>query len=135
MGAWPMPDMQKQVDSVREAFSADVRKPFVLKPSFPYGSPTSSAHSSPPAAAYRQDLGRNGLTNQQAESQVQHSQVSYINYPITPVSASGLDSHSDSPGLQQPLSMMTSGPSQTSSVPHGIPLTDAPAWNPARIFE
>ncbi|MBE3047277.1 hypothetical protein IMZ48_33105, partial [Candidatus Bathyarchaeota archaeon] len=40
MGAWPMPEVQKQVNAVREAFSADVRKLFALKPSFPYGSPT-----------------------------------------------------------------------------------------------
>ena len=44
-----MPDMQRQIDSMREAFSADLRKPFVLKPSFPYGSPSPSAsHPSPP---------------------------------------------------------------------------------------
>ncbi|KAL2129139.1 hypothetical protein VTI74DRAFT_8174 [Chaetomium olivicolor] len=49
MSAWPSPDMQKQIDSVREAFSADIRKPFVLKPTFPYGSPHSATHPSPPA--------------------------------------------------------------------------------------
>lgn len=49
MNAWPMTDMQRQIDSMREAFSADLRKPFVLKPSFPYGSPSPSAgHPSPP---------------------------------------------------------------------------------------
>ncbi|UKZ75304.1 hypothetical protein TrVFT333_002982 [Trichoderma virens FT-333] len=48
MEAWPMPELQRQIDAVREAFSADVRKPFVLKPSFPYGSPHPSHSASPP---------------------------------------------------------------------------------------
>ena len=32
MSTWPLPDMLKQIDAVREAFSVDTRKPFVLKP-------------------------------------------------------------------------------------------------------
>ncbi|KAJ8123906.1 hypothetical protein ONZ43_g260 [Nemania bipapillata] len=51
MNSWPLPEMLKQIDAVREAFSADTRKPFVLKPSFPYGSPHPSTQSSPPRAA------------------------------------------------------------------------------------
>ncbi|TVY82342.1 hypothetical protein LSUE1_G009226 [Lachnellula suecica] len=35
--SWPMPDMQQQIDALREVFSADISKPFVLKPTFPYG--------------------------------------------------------------------------------------------------
>ncbi|CAI4218671.1 unnamed protein product [Parascedosporium putredinis] len=37
MVVWPMPELQRQIDAVREAFSMDTRKPFVLKPSFPTG--------------------------------------------------------------------------------------------------
>ncbi|KAI0473973.1 hypothetical protein GGR56DRAFT_559300 [Xylariaceae sp. FL0804] len=50
MGSWPLPEMLKQIEAVREAFSADTRKPFVLKPSFPYGSPHPSSTASPPRA-------------------------------------------------------------------------------------
>ncbi len=133
MSAWPMPDMQNQINSVREAFSADIRKPFVLKPSFPYGSPSSSAHSSPPGNHYRQELPRSGSIDQQVEGRMQHSQVSYISHPITPpVSASPLDSKSDI-GAQSLAMMASSQPQQ--AVQHSMPLTDAPAWNPARIFE
>ena len=32
----PMPEMQSKIDSLRNVFSADIRKPFVLKPSFAY---------------------------------------------------------------------------------------------------
>lgn len=121
MSAWPMPDMQKQIDSVREAFSADTRKPFVLKPSFPYGSPHSASHPSPP--------GRH------LETQMPHSQVSYTNHPLTPISAGPLDTKSESP-VGQSLTMVSSGPgSQAPGVTQTLPLAEAPAWNPSRIFQ
>ncbi|KAK4673115.1 hypothetical protein QC763_108960 [Podospora pseudopauciseta] len=126
MSSWPMPDMQRQIDSVREAFSADVRKPFVLKPSFPYGSPHSNSHPSPPGPRL-------------LDTQVPHSQVSY-SLPITPISTVGpLDSKSDSsPGVQS-LGMMPSG--HGAQAPAAVPqsslaLAEAPpAWNPSRIFD
>ncbi|KAK4193292.1 hypothetical protein QBC35DRAFT_101236 [Podospora australis] len=121
MSSWPMPDMQRQIDSVREAFSADIRKPFVLKPSFPYGSPQSNNHPSPPG---RQHL----------DTQVPHSQVSY-SLPITPISVGPLDSKSDSPDLQS-LGMMPAGHvTQAPVVTQTLPLAEAPAWNPSRIFD
>ncbi|KAK3694612.1 hypothetical protein B0T22DRAFT_370197 [Podospora appendiculata] len=131
MGTWPMPDMQRQVDSVREAFSADTRKPFVLKPSFPYGSPQPSTHSSPPGPAYR-----TGSMGHNIDTQVQHSHVSYTSHPISPpISAGPLDTKSDSPGVQS-LAMMASGHgTQPSSVQQTLPLAEPPAWNPSRIFD
>ncbi|KAK3393592.1 hypothetical protein B0H63DRAFT_491487 [Podospora didyma] len=135
MGSWPMPDMQKQVDSVRMAFSADVRKPFVLKASFPYGSPQSATHPSPPGLApYRSDVNR--TVDRRLNTQVQRSQVSYNNHPISPpISAGPLDSKSDSPRVQS-LAMMASGHgSQAPAVQQALPLVDPPAWNPSRIFD
>lgn len=130
MGAWPMPDMQRQVDSIRQAFSADVRKPFVLKPSFPYGSPSSSTHSSPPGQ-YRPEVPRSGSMEQPGDTRMPHSQVSYISHPLTPMSP--LDSNSDS-GVQS-LAMMASTQPQPPVMQQAIPLPDAPTWNPSRIFE
>lgn len=131
MSSWPMPDMQKQVDSIREAFSADTRKPFVLKPSFPYGSPQST-HSSPPAASYRSDLPQPAAMNQRLGTQVQHSHVSY-SHPISPVSVGPLDNKSDSPDLQS-LAMMSSGHGTQAPTHQGL-MVDASSWNPSRIFE
>ncbi|SPQ18331.1 be58ca52-ac8b-4225-b3c4-c3ec358facfd [Thermothielavioides terrestris] len=129
MSAWPMPDMQKQVDSVREAFSADTRKPFVLKPTFPYGSPHSATHPSPPG--------------------MPHSQVSYTtatatatttnahHHPLTPVSVGPPDSKSVSPVVPALTTMAPGAASQASSgVAQTLPLAEAPpAWNPSRIFD
>ena len=121
MSAWPMPDMQKQIDSVREAFSADVRKPFVLKPTFPYGSPHSATHPSPPGRPL--------------DSQMSHSQVSYTNHPLTPVSVGPLDGKSESPVVQSLTTMASVRGPQTSGVSQTLPLSEAPTWNPSRIFE
>jgi len=130
MGAWPMPDMQRQVDSIRQAFSADVRKAFVLKPSFPYGSPSSSTHSSPPSQ-YRPEVARSGSMEQPGDTRMPHSQVSYISHPLTPMSP--LDSSSDS-GVQL-MAMMTSSQPPPPVMQQAMPLQDAPSWNPSRIFE
>ncbi|KAK7983738.1 hypothetical protein PG989_011140 [Apiospora arundinis] len=109
MGSWPIPEMVKQIEAVREAFSADTRKPFVLKPSFPYGSPSMSHQSTPPRASSFKppmirtspmDQGMSGLSGSQSQS----------------------------------LVMMANGQtSQASS--HGITMTEAPSWNPSRIFD
>ena len=135
MEAWDMSELQRQIDTVREAFSADVRKPFVLKPSFPYGSPH-PGQASPPRVAnqgYRPAVDRPLTMDHNMDGQ--HQQVSYTSrYPITPpLSAGTADSKSDTPA-PQPLVMMSQA-----GQPHGMPqtltLSEAPAWNPSRIFE
>ncbi|KAK7962205.1 lipase regulator 1 [Apiospora aurea] len=134
MGSWPIPEMVKQIEAVREAFSADTRKPFVLKPSFPYGSPSMSHQSTPPrASSFKPPMIRTSpMSIDQGMSSLPASQaqVSYINHPITPPVSAG--PKSDSPA--QSLVMMANG--QTSQAPsHGISMTEAPAWNPSRIFD
>lgn len=42
---WPMPEVEAQINGLRSAFSADVNRPFDLKPSFPYDSPSESSRS------------------------------------------------------------------------------------------
>jgi len=134
MGSWPLPEMLKQIDAVRKAFSADTRKPFVLKPSFPYGSPHPSTQSSPPrAATFKPPMLRtNSLDPNVDVHGGHHSHVSY--HPITPISIGSGDSKGDSPSIQS-LSML--GGSQTTQAPlsHAMSLGDHPTWNPAPIFE
>ena len=142
MSAWPMPDMQRQIDAVREAFSADTRKTFVLKPSFPYGSPHSGTHPSPsgPSPGFRPALGRTGssMEHQRIDTQaaVQHSQVSYTGHPISPpISAGPVDSKSDSPAVQSLVMMASGQATQAPAMQQAMSLADAPGWNPSRIFE
>ncbi|KAH9894612.1 hypothetical protein F4778DRAFT_747670 [Xylariomycetidae sp. FL2044] len=136
MPSWPLPEMIKQIDAVREAFSADIRKPFVLKPSFPYGSPHPSNQSSPPRAnTFKPPMLRTTSLDPGLESHGgQHSQVSYANHPITPISAGSGDNKSDSPAIQS-LSMMASGQSAHTPLPHSLPVAEHTSWNPSRIFD
>jgi hypothetical protein len=139
---WPMPDMQQQIDALREAFSADIRKPFVLKPTFPYGSPGAPVRLSPPviSAPYRQTGSHPPGVEQSLEHQ--HAQqpphVSYTHHPhpiSPPISAGGVDPKSDSPAVQS-LVMMSSG-QRGPQVPmsSGVPMADTTGWNPSIIFE
>ncbi|KAI0410073.1 fungal-specific transcription factor domain-containing protein [Xylaria palmicola] len=134
MGSWPLPEMLKQIDAVREAFSADVRKPFVLKPSFPYGSPHPSTQSSPPrATTFKPPMLRtNSLDPNLDVHPGPHSHVSY--HPITPISVSSGDGKGDSPSVQS-LSMLGAGQSTQPPLGHTLPLVDHPTWNPSRIFD
>jgi hypothetical protein len=135
--SWPMPDMQQQIESLRQAFSADIRKPFVLKPSFPYGSPAAPANTSPARGnvqQYRQ--GSTSMESQNLELQnAQQQQVSYTSHPISPpISAGGVDTKSDSPAVQS-LVMMATGQRAPVPITSGVPMADHASWNPSRIFE
>lgn len=136
MDVWPMPEVRAQVEAVREAFSADTKRSFVLKPSFPYGSPHPSDASSPASRprGYRPAaLDRAGSMDQHLDTQNAQT-VSYLGLPISPpISTGTTDSNGDSPG--QPLIMMPQG-GQAPGLQQGMPLADQPpSWNPARIFE
>jgi hypothetical protein len=141
--SWPMTDMQQQIESLREAFSADTRKPFVLKPTFPYGSPGAPANLSPPRSVqYRQSsLSQTAKLDQNLEQQngpqnpQQNPQVSYHNHPISPpISAGGMDSKSDSPAVQT-LVMMASNQRAPQPIANAVSMVDPSSWNPSRIFE
>lgn len=139
-----MPDihMQQQVDALREAFSADIRKPFVLKPTFPYGSPTATNRSPPRGMQYRPQLHRTSSMDQQQSLDQQHqaqhqSQVSYTSHPISPpVSAgSGVNDKNDSSPAVQSLVMMATGQRTQQPIATAVPIVDPSTWNPNRIFE
>jgi hypothetical protein len=138
--SWPMPDMQQQIDSLREAFSADTRKPFVLKPSFPYGSPGAPVNSTPPRAnsQYRQ-AGTQGSSQQSLEQQHAphpHQVSNYTSHPISPpISAGGVDTKSDSPAVQSLVMMATGQRGPPQQIATGVPMGDPSTWNPSKIFE
>ena len=128
-----MPDMQQQIDALREAFSADIRKPFVLKPSFPYGSPGAPVHTSPPRSGtqYRQGSIQSAGHHQNMEQQHAAQQVSYTAHPISPPIS--VDTKSDSPAVQS-LVMMATG-QRGPQAPNTTGVPDSNSWNPTRIFE
>ncbi|KAJ5612419.1 hypothetical protein N7510_005613 [Penicillium lagena] len=124
--AWPMPEIQAQIDSLRLAFSADTSRPFELKPSFPYGSPSEPYHPSPPLDAhYHPHLS-------QVPANVQ-SRVGFNMHPLTPpISAGTEDSKSDTSSQLQSLGMVPHQPPTTH--PLDAPLVDENSWDPTRII-
>ena len=133
--SWPMPDMQQQIDALREAFSADTRKAFVLKPSFPYGSPGAPVNSTPPRPVQYRQASTHG-SQQNLEQQHAPQQVSYTAHPISPpISAGGVDTKSDSPAVQSLVMMATGQRGPQAPMSSGVPMPDQSTWNPSRIFE
>ena len=126
--AWPMPEIQSQIDSLRLAFSADVSRPFELKPTFPYGSPSEPYQPSPPPF----DSSHYTPPMSQVTGGVQ-SRVGYSTYPISPPISTGTeDAKSDSSQLQ-PLGMITTHPVSSHSME--APLVDENSWDPTRIIK
>ncbi|KAF1997470.1 hypothetical protein P154DRAFT_280960 [Amniculicola lignicola CBS 123094] len=127
--AWPMPEMHEQVDNLRQAFSADVTKPFELKPTFPYGSPQVATQSSPLSndGSYRSRLPSHHSALDQP------GQLNYHAHPITPpISTSDQDTKTDSP-VAQSLVMMATG--QRGPQPPGMQMQEPVQWNPQRIID
>lgn len=126
-----MPEMQQQVNSLRQAFSADVMKPFELKPTFPFGSPQVAPQSSPLS---NQDSYRPRHPSHPSPLD-QPGQVNYHHtHPITPpISATDHELKADPP-VAQSLVMMASGQRATQSTP-AMQMSENVQWNPQRIFE
>lgn len=124
--SWPMADVQAQINSLREAFSADINKPFELKPSFPFGSPAPTAQPSPLSSndGYRS-------RGPSADSQSGH----YLVQPITPpLSVKGADLRADSPADQ---SLIMAAPDYKQHLDNHqlVPTPESVDWNPTRIFQ
>ena len=128
LSAWPQPGMEAQINALRVAFSANIKKPFELKPSFPYGSPSDRYSSSPPTES----------PPHHASIPTGHGQLipqppsSYITPPI---SAHGTDSKPESPHYSsQYIPESTYGqmpPSQYQRQPF---MQDQSQWNPTPII-
>lgn len=122
--AWPMPELQTQIDALREAFSADTSRPFELKSSFPYGSPTTNIQSSPSLELKYQP--------QVLSGQGSHEQTAHVNYhphPLTPP-ISGDQEDRDGQLIADSLEIMANSQLSSASMD-----THQAAWNPTRIFE
>ncbi len=119
--AWPMPEMQSQIDALREAFSADINKPFRLRHNFPHGSPRAPlkhSQSEPAETKYPPTLGRQ-------PSHEQSARIRYGTQPLTPPISAGLE---DTNSGSMNLGMMPN------SLHQGLGF-DQSEWNPSKIFE
>lgn len=128
IAAWPVPEMQPRIDAFKEAFSADSSRPFELKRSFPYGSPSSSGTFQPSPSP---DGHMNHPILVHHDSHMQSTQLSYHAQPITPPVSAGFDTSKENSISSASMPLMPTAqqhhlPLQTSSIDVG--------WNPAPIF-
>jgi hypothetical protein len=133
-----MQEMEAQIDALREAFSADKDKPFELKMSFPYGTPSDSYQSSPPMEPH--------YPRAPMPDHEHYDQPRSQSYPLQtmtpPVSAISRDSGFDSPFPQQNrgIGPTPSNPSHSMTnyaqayTQQSLPAVDEAQWNPTPIF-
>jgi hypothetical protein len=121
--------MQAQIDALRMAFSNDITKPFELKPTFPFGSPSEPMQPSPPPIDVHLHISHSHLNTPS-----DHSHIAYMNQPITPPISAGHGDPRASPDLQTLVMGNHThghGPAVIDPVSH----VDGVTWNPQRIFE
>lgn len=124
--AWPAPELQEQILSLRQAFSADIKKPFELKPTFPYGSPMNQLVSTPPSEIPYD----RAMTSHSAHESMSH----FHSQPMTPpISAGHPEDIKDSSMAANSLTMMSTG--RSISLPGSQMGDDSNAWNPRPLFE
>lgn len=124
--SWPMPELKAQIDALREAFSADINRPFELKPSFPYGSPSDPYHPSPPPF----DSGYQSASYASVTGPPPNA-LNFNGVPITPPMSLSQNDKTQTPPLQT-MGFMQSHPADPSLL--NVPLVDGNSWDPTRIM-
>lgn len=135
-----MPETEAQINGLRQAFSADINKPFELKLSFPYGSPSSDQYrTSPPV---EMPSSQSTLRADSAYGQPQHPQqrqlsnaslISNTSYLTPPVSA--IDSKPDSPQFGYISQPPTYAQVSSNAYPQPGAMLDTVQWNPTPIID
>lgn len=130
---WPMPEVEAQIDGLRSAFSADLSKPFDLKPSFPYGSPSERSRS--PEARRLSEHQTAVKTEQQYYQQSLQHDASF--FPTPPISVGPVTNSQASQMFHEYEG------EQMARQYHQLPPTSNPAnsmtpteqWNPTPIID
>lgn len=137
MQAWPMPEMQMQVNQLREAFSADVNRPFELKRGFPFESPSPSVGGLQPSPPLDGSLQHPMLTRHDSLGGRQ-TKIPFHATPMTPpISSAGLSFEESKDGLLMSgsgtLPLMGSTQQQTMPM-QTTAMSIGQEWNPTPIF-
>ena len=134
MDSWPAPEMQLQVNQLREAFSADINRPFELKRGFPFESPSPSSGGLQPSPPLDMKIQHPMLSRH--ESLGHQSHIPYHTTPMTPpISSTGLSFEDSKEGAFMPGSMQTMASSQQQSMPmQTTSMSIGQEWNPTPIF-
>ena len=132
--AWPQPEMQTQIDALRDAFSADTSKPFQLKPYFPFGSPPVTGMSLQPSPPLETSQFHQPSMSRHQSFSTQVPQISYPAQPITPPVSAGLPVERERQMSNASAGMMSNNLHSMSMAQ--VPLTNSSTdWNPTPIFQ
>ena len=134
MESWPSPEMQMQVNQLREAFSADVNRPFELKRGFPFESPSPSSGGLQPSPPLDMSVQHPILSRHESVGHQNH--VQYHATPITPpISSTGLSFEDSKDAAFISSSMQTMASSQQQSMPmQTTSMSIGQQWNPTPII-
>ena len=134
MESWPSQEMQLQVNQLREAFSADINRPFELKRGFPFESPSPSSGGLQPSPPLDMNIQQSMLSRH--ESLGHQSHMPYHATPITPpISSTGLSFEDSKDGAFMSSSMQMMASSQQQSMPmQTTSMSIGQEWNPTPIF-
>ena len=129
-----MPEMQMQVNQLREAFSADTNRPFELKRGFPFESPSPSVGGLQPSPPLDINVQHPMLSRH--ESLGHQSHMPYHPMPMTPpVSSTGLSFEDPKDGAFMSGSMQMMASTQQQSMPmQTTPMSIGQEWNPTPII-
>ena len=123
-----------QVNQLREAFSADVNRPFELKRGFPFESPSPNPGGLQPSPPLDINIQHPILSRH--ESLGHQNQVPYHATPMTPpISSTGLSFEDSKDDAFMSSSMQTMASSQQQSIPmQTTPMSLGQEWNPTPII-
>ena len=131
VSAWPMPELEAQINALRVAFSANIDRPFELKPTFPYGSPSEPYQPSPPLDSQYHHLQIPPNPQYEQEGQFPHHSQTLT----PPISAGANDSRTDSPQYP-PTYVQPHAQNASSMLPHNsVPIPENVQWNPTPIID
>ena len=132
--AWPQPEMQTQIDALRDAFSADTSRPFQLKPHFPFGSPPLTGMPMQPSPPLETSQFQQPSLSRHQSFSTQVPQISYPAQPMTPPVSAGLP-------VERERQMSNASGGMMSNNLHSMPMANMPVpngstdWNPSPIFQ
>lgn len=128
-----MPEMQMQVNQLREAFSADINRPFELKRGFPFESPTPSAGRLQPSPPLDMNMQHTMLSRHESYGSQTH--MPYHTAPMTPpISSTGLSFDDSKDGLMSGSMQMMGSSGQQSMPMQTTSMSIGQEWNPTPII-
>lgn len=117
-------EVKGQIETLRQAFSLDLTRPFVLNPNFPFYPGVSTAIDSNITRAYSQGESPHSTLTAGGPA-------TYPAHPLSPPHSNGDgESKGESPAVQS-LVMLAAG----QGAQNPPTLVDNMGWNPSRLFE